>query len=272
MAWKCWKISDFSSCGSSPRIPRLWTRFGNEILIIVGDASIVASFELSNRNYIFIRSFLICFKRWTIFRIGISVWNCGEGREVNLRARTKYFSNIMNDDRSLNESRHPFHTVMVRPYLSTYPYKKRSILLSTVSFPASNLSRQIHSLPLFFHLRSKSISNEQTIRFEPTAKRLLQKSRKSSITNLNFTGGVLRVLVALDFSPFFSFLFSLLFFSFLASSLPYVACLVSRLYQKSVGNYVLLLIVLGNSSFRKFSTSIEDRRSFSLASISLQRE
>lgn len=168
--------------------------------------SAVASFELSNRNYIFIRSFLICFKRWTIFRIGISVWNCGEGREVNLRARTKYFSNIMNDDRSLNESRHPFHTVMVRPY----PYKKRSILLSTVSFPASNLSRQIHSLLLFFHLRSKSISNEQTIRFEPTAKRLLQKSRKSSITNLNFTGGVLRVLVALDFSPFFlsSFLFS----------------------------------------------------------------
>lgn len=30
------------------------------------------------------------------------------------------------------------------------------------------------------------------------------------------------MLVALDFSPFFSFLSSLLFFSFLASSLPYV--------------------------------------------------
>lgn len=125
----------------------------------------------SNRNYIYdfyTRSFYDLFQRWK------------KSTSVATTMLLKYHEPTV---RSLNESRFLFHTMTVRPYLSTSRrYEawrqrgvKRSIPPSTVSFPASNLSRQIHgeihSRPLFFHPRSKSISNEQTIRFEPAAKR-----------------------------------------------------------------------------------------------------
>lgn len=158
---------------------------------------------------------------------------------------------------------------MLRPLPS---YKKRSILPSTVSFPASSTYQDKYNAlctPCSSTSDRKSICNEQTIRFEPTPPPITrQKCCKSSITNLNFTVGVsVTCASCLGFFPIF-FFFSL-FSPFLFISLT-VACLAkSAFYQKSVGNYVLPLIVLGNSSFRKFSTSIEDRRSFSPASISL---
>lgn len=72
------------------------------------------------------------------------------------------------------------------------------------------------------------------------------------------------------FGSFFSFLFFLFSFHFLLLPSPMpskVGFIRNRLEITFSPD-----IVLGNSSFRKFSTSIEDRRSFSLASISLQRE
>lgn len=80
---------------------------------------------------------------------------------------------------------------MLRPLPS---YKKRSILPSTVSFPASSTYQDKYNAlctPCSSTRDRKSICNEQTIRFEPTPSPITrQKCCKSSITNLNFTVGV----------------------------------------------------------------------------------